>query len=301
MGRPASAVDAGTGAGTAAGAALHKTVALHFSGRETLTASAWDGVRDAMRRDDAYVVRSEDVCTTTLVHEPCTGAPVYHEHQVRDACASHAANALLGRHEVTVRDIEAMRERRCAREHPGENSVSGGGINFFELQELLAGRGEAIKLHSLTHTRIVDGDVQPYAGVGEWAEANVDTVTALLAKQRFLINAPGHYVAVTRVVHGDVDPYALVDSTLPWQTLYPPRRLVAHMLAAEAARTRATSAPSSTYATLTADVAVAVNRQWVAALLAANAPAIEALLAATALRGSANPRARRARYSSTVI
>jgi len=195
-----------------------------------------------MRRDDAYVVRDEDVCATACVHEPRTGAPVYHERQVRDACASHAANALLGRHEVTVRDIEALRERRCAREHPGEGSVSGGGINFFELQELLAGRGEAISLHSLAHTRIVDGHVRPYGSVGDWAEANVDTVTALLAKQRFLINAPGHYVAVTRVVHGDVDPYALIDSTLPWQTLYPPRRLVAHLLAAEAARTRATSA-----------------------------------------------------------
>jgi hypothetical protein len=252
-------------------------VALYFSGAEVLSDSARARICAALRRDENEHIRKTDTVRST---EPGAGMPYRHEQQARDHCASHAINSMLGYQLVTGRDIESAKAKRAARDVAGMDTLGGLGINFFEVQEIMADkRGEELRVLSFVMAPS-DGSPHPYTSAADWVDANTDTMKALLGAPRFLINAPGHFMAVHRSVLDGTDPFVLVDSCVQWQSVLPPVRLVEHIITSECVRATANRGTSfsSAFALVRSDPRVNVLDSWVRGVMMRNADVIARML-----------------------
>ena len=248
---------------------------MQFTGRETLTADARARIAVSLRSVGADVIGAGDVYVP-----PALGAvealnlPFWHERQRLDHCASHAVNSFFGCTKITGEDVEVAKTQRRGE----QAAMHGSGLDFYEVQALLAVHRLEFKLLSFVHTR---DTAEPYTTPLEWATANAGTFKELLGRPRFVMCSPGHYVAVHRGVLDTLTPFCLVDSCAAWQSVFSPTRLVQHLLTTETRRASCNFSDagfSTMFAVLPTDVLLPVSLPWITRVVYQNAATIQTLL-----------------------
>ena len=245
----------------------------HFYGTEGLKPQSRTRIVQSLRNNDVDSISSSDTCMVTGDGIE-NGPPYWHERQVRDLCAAHAANSFFGCSRISNSDIDMVKANRRGL----QLSQGGCGLDFLEVQELLRTRGGVeLKLLSFENTNQKGEAIRTAL---EWANVNSKMIKQLLGRPRFILCYPGHYITIHRGVMDKFTPFCMIDSCVNWQSIFSPVKLVEHLLVMESKRasSEGEGAFSSMFAVLESDVLLPISLPWITSIIYANSERIVDLL-----------------------